>query len=140
MPNQNPIFINEGETFTDFNIPQQQLAEEIRMTIKIELLDEGWRFDSDHIVAIQDNPDNLYNGEPPPEDLLIGRGSDITDKRFRSFSRIRLFRDGAENENASRVKYTITFFAGGQQLDEFSKESDHTNPVDFITAIQFTSI
>lgn len=137
MPNQNPISTDKDGEFIDYDILQTNLEDQISISIEISLLDEGWIYDSDHIISLQGNPNDVYNDGTPPDQLPIGLGKDLIDKKFRTYSHIRRFLDGASNEIPSRVKYTITFFAGGQQLDQFEKTSGRTNPVDFITNIKF---
>ena len=135
--NKNPISLGKDGPFIDFKIPEEKLQDDIKISIEIELLDEGWKFDSDHIVTIQGNTEDLYNDDEAPEELSIGTGEEITGKKFRTFSRIRRIRDGASDNIPSRVKFTLTFFAGDSQLDEFTKTCDKTNPENFITNIKF---
>jgi hypothetical protein len=134
---KNPISLGEDGPFVDFKIPEENSEDDIKTTIEIGLLDEGWKFDSDHIVTIQGNSEDLYNDEPAPEELLIGTGEEITGKKFRTFSRIRRIREGAPTNVPSRVKFSIIFFAGDTQLQEFTKTCDETNPENFITNIKF---
>lgn len=138
MANQNPIYLHSDGPFVDFKIPEEHRTDNISISINIELLDDGWKFDSDHIVTIQGNPNDLYNADPAPEKLAIGTGEEIAEKKFRTFSRIRRIRDGAEEgDKPSRVKFTIQFFAGDTQLDQFERTCDNTNPENFITNINF---
>jgi len=137
MSNQNPISLKNDGPFVDFKIPEEHLQDDINVSIGIKLLDDGWKFDSDHIVTIQDNTNDLYNDDPPPDKLPIGTGEEILGKKFRTFSRIRRIRDGAPDNIPSRVDYKITFFAGDTQIDEFTRTCDNTNPENFITNIKF---
>ena len=134
---KNPISLGEDGPFVDFKIPEENLQDDIKITIDIELLDEGWKFDSDHIVTIQGNSEDLYNDDPAPEELEIGTGEEINGKKFRTFSRIKRIRDGAPDNIPSRVKFKIIFLAGDAQIAEFSKTCDKTNPENFITNIKF---
>ncbi len=133
----NPISIHTDGPFVNFKIPEENLGDDILVSISIELLDEGWKFDSDHIVTIQGNTNDLYNDDPPPDKLAIGKAEEIIGKNFRTFSRIRRIRDGAENNKPSRVKFTIQFFADNTLVDEFDRTCDNTNPENFITNINF---
>jgi len=137
MANENPISLGTSGPFIDFKIPDENLQDEISITIENTLLDQGWKFDSDHVVTLQGNTNPLYNDEPPPKDLIIGTGEDIRGKKFRTSSRIRRFRDGADSNTPSRVEYKLIFFAGGTQIDEFIVTSDATNPENFISSIKF---
>ena len=82
---KNPISLGEDGPFVDFKIPEENLQDDIKITIDIELLDEGWKFDSDHIVTIQGNSEDLYNDDPAPEELDIGTGEEINGKNFEHF-------------------------------------------------------
>jgi hypothetical protein len=137
MANENPISLGSSGPFTRFKIPVEHLQDDISITIKSTLLDEGWKFDSDHVVTIQGNLDPLYNDDPPPEKLVIGTGEQIRGKKFRISSRIRRIRDGADNNKPSRVEYKLIFFAGNKKIDEFVVTSDETNPENFISSIKF---
>jgi hypothetical protein len=137
MANNNPISLKTDGPFIDFNIPPQHLQDDIRMSIQIELLDDGWVYDSDHIVSIQGNLNDLYNDDAPPDKLLIGTGGDVIGKKFRSYSHIMRIRDGATTNNPSRVKFIIRFFANDTLLDEFDETSDNSNPENFIANIKF---
>ena len=137
LDDKNPISLGDDGPFVDFKIPEENLQDDIKITIEVELLDEGWRFDSDHIVTIQGNPEDLYNDDAAPEELSIGTGEEINEKKFRTFSRIRRIRDGASDNIPSRVKFKIIFLAGDTQLDAFTKTCDKTNPENFITNIKF---
>jgi len=137
LDDKNPISLGEDGPFVDFKIPEENLQDDIRISIEIELLDEGWKFDSDHIVTIQGNSEDLYNDDLAPEELDIGTGEEINGKKFRTFSRILRIRDGASNNIPSRVKFKIIFLAGDIQIAEFSKTCDKTNPENFITNIKF---
>lgn len=137
LDDKNPISLGEDGPFVDFKIPEENLQDEIKITIEIELLDEGWKFDSDHIITIQGNSEDLYNDEPAPEELPIDTGEEIIDKKFRTFSRIRRIRAGASNSIPSRVKFKIIFLAGDTTIEEFTKTCDKTNPENFITNIKF---
>jgi len=137
LDDKNPISLGEDGPFVDFKIPEENLQDDIKISIEIELLDEGWKFDSDHIVTIQGNSEDLYNDDTAPEELLIGTGEEINGKKFRTFSRIRRIRDGAPDNIPSRVKFKIVFLAGETQIKEFTKTCDKTNPENFITNIKF---
>lgn len=137
MANQNPISIGTDGEFIPFNIPEEHINDMIKTSIEIELLDEGWKFDGDHIIRIQGTPGSLYNDEQTPENLEIGIASAIIGKKFRVYSHIMLIRDGAANNVPSQVKYTLTFFAEDVTLEAFSVTSNHNNAVDFITDLKF---
>jgi hypothetical protein len=137
LDDKNPISLGEDGPFVDFKIPEENLQDDIKISVEIELLDEGWKLDSDHIVTIQGNSEDLYNDDPAPEELDIGTGEEISGKKFRTFSRIRRIRDGASDNVPSRVKFKIIFLAGGTQIEEFTKTCDKTNPENFITNIKF---
>ncbi|HKO76298.1 MAG TPA: hypothetical protein VJU52_03725 [Flavobacterium sp.] len=137
LADNNPISLGEDGPFFDFKIPEENLQDDIKISIEIELLDDGWKFDSDHIVAIQGNPEDLYNDDPAPEQLDIGTGEEINGKKLRTFSRIRRIRDGAPNNIPSKVKFNIIFLAGDTTIGEFTRTCDKTNPENFITNIKF---
>ncbi len=137
LDDKNPISLGDDGPFVDFKIAEENLQEDIKISIEIELLDEGWKFDSDHIVTIQGNSEDLYNDDTSPVELLIGTGEEINGKKFRTFSRIRRIRDGADDNIPSRVKFKIVFLAGNTPIAEFSKTCDKTNPENFITNIKF---
>jgi hypothetical protein len=137
MANQNPISLKSDGTFVDFKIPIEELQNDIQVSINVELLDEGWTYDSDNILTLQGHPDDLYNDDLPPDKQSIGIGQEIVEKKFRAYSRISRIRDGAADNKPSRVKYTITFYADGKQIDEFEKECDQTNPENFIANLKF---
>ena len=137
LTDTNPISLGEDGPFLDFKIPEENLQDDIIISIEIELLDEGWKFDSDHIVTIQGNSEDLYNDDPAPEKLPIGTGEEINGKKFRTFSRIRRIRDGASDNIPSRVKFKIVFLTRDIHIKEFTKTCDKTNPENFITNIKF---
>lgn len=137
LEDKNPISLGDDGPFVDFKIPGENFQDDIKISIDIELLDQGWKFDSDHIVTIQGNSEDLYNDDPAPEKLDIGTGEEINGKKFRTFSRIRRIRDGAPDDIPSRVRFKIIFLAGDTKIAEFTKTCDKTNPENFITNIKF---
>ena len=137
MANNNPIYLGVDGPFVVFKIPQENLLDEITVTIKIEIFEDGWLYDSDHIITIQGNPNDLYNEEAPPVALSIGIGEEIIGKKFRTYSRVRLIKDGADTNIPPSIKFTISYFANGALIDEFERTSDHVNPENFITDTKF---
>lgn len=137
MANTNPISIGQDGEFINFEIPQENLQDDINVSVTIELLDDGWTFDADHIISLQGQANDLFNSQNEPNKVNVGKASGLIHKKFRTISHIRRFRNGADTDVPSRVKYTMTFFAGDNQIAQFSQTSGRANPVDFITDLQY---
>jgi hypothetical protein len=136
MPNPNPINIgNDGGT-VNFNIPAEFSNTMIYLTIKIELLDDGWTHYAYHSIYLDGNS-IYYDNRKEPEDLKANYGNLLHNKKMRIASRVDRIRNGANDAEASRVKYTLIVEAGDTLIDKFESTSTTTNPESFISNIKF---
>lgn len=142
MANKNPIhLINDGPTEI-FLIPKEFKDSKLYLTIKIELLDDGWQFYAWHSIFLK-NKNIFLDNRAEPQKLLISKigeeytGKDLDGKILRIDSGITRKREGSETENPSRVKYTIVISSEDKDIDSFEFNCGNENPIDFISNIKF---
>jgi hypothetical protein len=135
VPNQNPIQLDSSGIETIYSIDQQFAGTMIFLTIKVELLSNGWQFASAHSIFLF-GKDMYISKTPEPTDLKLDRGQALDGKKLSIRSHISRFRtDGPDTPPV--VRYTLIIEAGDQLLDEFTKDSDSNNPSDFNSLIRF---
>ena len=138
--NENPILLDQiPDSPTAYEIARKYSEIMLYLTIKVELLDEGWLFASAHSIFLKTT--NLYPLKTPePTDLKLSYPKNIDGLQLNVRSHISRFRNGSETEEPSRVRYRLIIEAGDKLLDEFEKISDTKNPSDFNSFIQFKLI
>jgi hypothetical protein len=137
MANKNPLKLDSRPTEpTEFLIPKEHAETMIYLTIKIELKDKGWKYASYHIISYRGS-DIYPNKIPEPIDLKIDYAKNMGKKKLFITSHVSRFREDAEKDTPSKIKYTLKIEAGDILLDEFKIESDHKNPSNFYAFILF---
>jgi hypothetical protein len=136
MPNENPIFLDQDATEKEYTIPAGEKDKMIKVTVKIELLDEGWQFASANSVFF--NGDNLYPKKTPePKNISLDLGKNLNEAKLSVGASISRIRNGSEEPIPARVRYHLIIKAGDKILDDFDKESDTKNPSHFDSLIVF---
>jgi hypothetical protein len=135
--NENPILLDKiPDSPTIYGVSAKHSEVMLYLTIKVELLDEGWLFASAHSIFLKTT--NLYPLKTPePTDLKLGYPKNIDGLQLNVRSHNSRFRNGSETDVPSRVKYSLIIEAGDKLLDEFEKISDTKNPSNFNSFIQF---
>lgn len=137
MANKNPLKLDTRPTEpTEFLIPKEHSETMIYLTIKVELMEKGWKYASFHIVSYR-GTDIYPHKIPEPVDLKVDYAKNMNKKKCSITSHISRFREDAENEKPSKIKYSLKIEAGDILLDEFTLESDHKNPSNFHAFIIF---
>ena len=136
MPNDNPVKLNDDGTYPDFIIPKEFEDVELFITTKTELAKTKWKMDLIHSLNLAGKPVD-FNPDPDIRRQSLGLCREVRSKRFALASIVTRIRDGGRGK-PPKVKYTLTFEAGKEIIDEpFSITSDETNPVTFYTKITF---
>jgi hypothetical protein len=142
MANENPLFLfgeEEEKTFVTFEIPKEWKDTNIYVTVKVEIDNEKWFFQSYNIATLGINsiyPDTFKL----PVDLKLGYGSAIHNKKFSISSRVDRFRNDDPNSTPPIANCTLIIEAGDKNIAEFKKASTKLNPTVFYAKIKFKQL
>lgn len=132
---ENPIQIGNAGPELAYAIPEQYLNTMIYLTIKVKILDNGWKYNAVHDIYL--GKENLYpDNRKEPQDLKLGYGKDIKSKKLVLISAVYALHNGSTKQ-IPRVHYELILEAGDTLLDSFEIISDKTNPVSFYTQFKF---
>ena len=136
MPNKNPIYLDKDAEETVYEIPGEFKDALISVSIKIELLQTGWKFAAAHSVFYRGN--NLFPQKTPePKNLNIDIGVNLQNKKLAVGATVSRIINGSDDPTPSKVGYHLIIKAGDTQLDDFSKVSKTNNPSRFDSLIKF---